>query len=67
MLAVGEDTGDTSIMFSQIADIYENEVEKSLARATAMAQPIILLILGGIVGLVLLAILLPFTNISALT
>ncbi len=66
MLAVGEDSGDVTTMMAQIADMYEEEVEKTLSRLTALAQPVILLVLGTIVGLVLLAVLLPFTDISSL-
>mgnify|MGYP005625571307 FL=1 len=67
MLAVGEDTGDTATMFSKIADIFEEDTEKTLTRITALAQPVILVTLGAIVGLVLLAVLIPFTDITALT
>ncbi|MGM0440221.1 MAG: type II secretion system F family protein [Chlamydiota bacterium] len=67
MIRVGEDTGDVAGMYNQIADIYEGEVEKTIARLTALAQPVILVTLGLIVGLVLLAVLLPFTDISGLS
>ncbi|MBT7462132.1 MAG: type II secretion system F family protein, partial [Waddliaceae bacterium] len=62
-----EDTGDTATMFSKIADIFEEDTEKTLTRITALAQPVILVTLGAIVGLVLLAVLIPFTDITALT
>jgi general secretion pathway protein F/type IV pilus assembly protein PilC len=65
MLAVGEDAGNITAMFNKIADIYEDEVEKSLNRLMAMAQPVILIVMGTIIGLVLLAILLPLTDVSA--
>ena len=67
MLAVGEDTGTSSIMLGRIADMYEEEVEKSLDRVMAMAQPVILLFMGVVIGSVLLAILLPLTDISSLS
>ncbi len=65
MLAVGEDSGTTTLMLNKIADMYEEEIEKSLARAMALAQPLILVFMGGIIGCVLLAVLLPLTDISS--
>ena len=67
MLAVGEETGDLSTVLTHVAEIYEEDVEKSLSRLTALAQPVILVVLGGVVGMVLLAVLLPFTDISSLS
>ncbi|MCB1111236.1 MAG: type II secretion system F family protein [Chlamydiales bacterium] len=66
MLAVGEDTGNTSAIFNKIADMYEEEMEKSLDRAMALAQPLILIVMGSIIGVILIAILLPLTDVSAL-
>ena len=65
MLAIGEEGGNTPLMFHKIADLYEEEVEKQLARVTALAQPVILVIMGGVVGLIMLAVLLPMTDINA--
>lgn len=65
MLAIGEEGGNTPVMLQKIAEMYEEETEKTLARLTALAQPVILLIMGGIVGFVMLAVLLPLTDINA--
>ncbi len=65
MLAIGEEGGNTAAMLQKIADLYEDEVEKSLNRLTALAQPVILVIMGGIVGLIMIAVLLPLTDVSA--
>jgi general secretion pathway protein F len=65
MLAVGEETGNTTAMWLQIAELYEEEVEKAVERLMALAQPVILIIMGVIVGSVLLAILIPLTDISS--
>ena len=67
MLAVGEDSGTTSVMLQKLADMYEEEVTKSLDRVMAMAQPVILIFMGAVIGVILLAILLPLTDISSLT
>ncbi len=65
MLAIGEEGGNTPIMLHNIADIYEEEVDKSVARLMALVQPVILIIMGGIVGLIMLSVLLPLTDVSA--
>ena len=65
MLAVGEESGATINMLNSIADMYEQELEKSLDRVMALAQPIILIVMGLIIGTVLLAIMLPLTDVSS--
>lgn len=67
MLTVGEDSGSSVAMLNTIADIYEGEVEKSLSRVMALAQPVILIVMGAVIGTVLLAILLPLTDVSSLS
>lgn len=65
MLSVGEESGNTAIMLNKIAEMYEEELEKTLERAMALAQPIILIGMGTVIGIVLMAILLPLTDISS--
>jgi len=65
MLTVGEESGTTVPMLNCIADMYEGEIEKTLDRVMAMAQPIILIIMGVVIGTVLVAILLPLTDVSS--
>lgn len=67
MLAVGEESGSTTTMLNRIAEMYEDELEKTLERLMALAQPVILIFMGTIIGTVLLAILLPLTDVSALS
>lgn len=67
MLAVGEEAGNSTIMLNKIAEMYESEIEKTLDRVMALAQPIILIVMGAIIGTVLIAILLPLTDVSSFT
>lgn len=67
MLIVGEDSGSNVTMLNTIADLYEGEVEKTLNRVMALAQPVILIFMGTVIGSVLLAILLPLTDVSSLS
>lgn len=66
MLAVGEDSGTTVIMLNKLADMYEEEVEKTLDQVMALAQPVILIFMGTMIGMILMAILLPLTDVSSL-
>lgn len=66
MLAIGEETGHLATMLNKIADIYEEELDKTLKQALALMQPVILITMGIIVGLVLVAILLPLTDLSGI-
>jgi len=67
MLSLAEETGQSPIMLSNIAEIYEEELEKVLNRITTLIQPIMLLILGFIVAIVVLSVLLPLTDVSSFT
>lgn len=67
MLAIGEDSGNTGVMLNKIADMYEENLEKTLGRVLALVQPIILVTMGAVIGLVMIAILLPLTDIATLT
>lgn len=67
MLAVGEESGNAIGMFNKVADMYEGEIEKSLDRVMALAQPVILIVMGTVIGVVLIAILLPLTDVSSFT
>lgn len=67
LAAVAEDTGESGQMWNNIADIYENELEKHLGRVVALAQPVILVLMGVVVGFILMGILIPLTDISSFT
>ncbi|MES2345227.1 MAG: type II secretion system F family protein [Chlamydiota bacterium] len=65
MFAIAEETGRMGAMMENIADIYDEEIERNLQQLTTLLQPVLLVILGGIVGVVLLSILLPLTDVSS--
>ncbi len=66
MLGVGEESGNLVPMLRQIAGFFEGELEKRLTRITTLLQPAILIVMGAIVGVIMLAVLLPLTDVSAL-
>lgn len=65
MLTIGEETGNMRGMTESLAEIYEEELDKNLLRLVTFLQPAVLLFLGAVVGLVVLSILLPLTDVSS--
>ena len=59
MIGVGESTGAMDIMLSKIADFYDDEVDTAVDGLTSMIEPIIMVVLGGIIGTVMLAMYMP--------
>ncbi len=64
LVATSEETGTLAETFSSIAEIYEEELEKNLSQLSTLIQPVMIVILGLIIGLVLLAVLIPMTDVS---
>jgi type IV pilus assembly protein PilC len=63
MLAIGEETGEMDAMLSKVADFYEDEVESSVKALTSMLEPALIVIVGGIVATILLAMYLPMFSV----
>ena len=63
MVAIGEETGRMHVMLAKIADFYEAEVTTTLKTLTAMVEPMMILVVGGIVGSILLAMYLPMLTV----
>jgi type IV pilus assembly protein PilC len=55
MLAIGEETGEMDAMLSKVADFYEEEVGLIVKNLTAMLEPAMIVLVGGIVGAILVA------------
>ena len=64
LLTVGEETGRLDAMFQRMADIYENDTRASIRRFTAIFEPIVILLMGVIVGGLILSMLLAITSIN---
>jgi type IV pilus assembly protein PilC len=64
MIAVGESTGALDIMLTKIADFYDDEVDQAVDGVTSMMEPIILVLLGGLVGSVLIAMYMPIFTMA---
>ena len=62
MISVGEETGSLDAMLGKIADFYEDEVNASIKSLTSILEPILMLGVGGIVGVVVISMYLPIFN-----
>ncbi|MBM7662323.1 type IV pilus assembly protein PilC [Bacillus mesophilus] len=63
MVKIGEETGNLDTMLEKIADFYEDDVEQMASRLSAVLEPIMIAILGTIVGLIVMAAMLPMFSI----
>jgi general secretion pathway protein F len=67
MIAVGEKTGELEQMLFKVSEAYDNEVETTMSRMTSLLGPIVILVLGGVVLFIVLAILLPMFEMNQIT
>jgi type IV pilus assembly protein PilC len=63
MIGVGEETGALDAMMSKIADFYESEVEASVKALTSILEPVMIVVVGGIVGFIIIAMYMPMFSI----
>jgi general secretion pathway protein F len=66
MIAVGEKSGELEQMLSRAADTYDNEVEQSVGALTSVLEPVMIVLMGGVVLFIVLAILLPIFELNQL-
>lgn len=63
MISVGEETGELDSMMMKVADFYEDEVEQAVKALTSIMEPIMIILLGGMVGTILISMYLPMFKI----
>ena len=63
LLAIGEETGEMDKMLSKVADFYEDEVGAMVKALNSMLEPAMIVVVGGIVGSILLAMYLPMFTV----
>jgi type IV pilus assembly protein PilC len=66
MIAVGEETGDIDGMLAKIAEFYESEVDAAVKALITIIEPLMIVIVGGIVGGIIIAMYLPMFQIFEL-
>ena len=63
MVAIGEESGELETMLEKIADFYDTEVDNAVESLTALMEPIFIVVLGGIVGAIVVAMYLPIFDV----
>jgi type IV pilus assembly protein PilC len=64
MIGVGEQTGALDQMLNKVADFYEEETDVAVAALTSSLEPIMMVGVGGMVGVVLVAMYLPIFSLA---
>jgi type IV pilus assembly protein PilC len=65
MVAIGEESGELDKMLGKVADFYEEEVDNAVASLSSLIEPMIMAVLGGIVGTLVIAMYLPIFKMAS--
>ncbi len=65
MIAVGETTGSLDAMLQKIADFYEDEVDNAVANLTSLMEPMVILLLGSVIGGLVISMYLPIFKLGS--
>ncbi|MBO1058197.1 MAG: type II secretion system F family protein [Dolichospermum sp. JUN01] len=63
MMSIGEETGQLDGMLMKVADFYEDEVQQAVKSLTSILEPVMIVVVGGMVGTILLAMYLPMFKV----
>jgi type IV pilus assembly protein PilC len=63
MVGVGEETGALDAMLGKVADFYEDQVEASVKALTSILEPIMIIVIGAIVGFIVISMYMPLFNV----
>lgn len=64
MLAVGEETGQTDVVLLKVADFYEEEVDVAIDGLSAIIEPVMIVVMGGMVGLIAASVMGPIAGLA---
>lgn len=64
MISIGEQTGNIDQMLSKVADFYEDEVVNATDAMTSLLEPILMVVLGGVIAIIVVAMYLPIFNMA---
>ena len=63
MISIGEETGELDAMMMKVADFYEDEVEQTVKALTSLLEPMMMVVIAGMVGVILLSMYLPMFKV----
>lgn len=64
MLSVGEETGQTDVVLIKVADFYEEEVDAAIDSISSIIEPVMIVVMGGMVGLIAASVMMPIAGLS---
>jgi type IV pilus assembly protein PilC len=64
MLAIGEETGQTDTVLLKVAEFYEEEVDEAVEGLSSILEPILIVVMGGMVGLIAISVIGPISSLS---
>jgi type IV pilus assembly protein PilC len=66
MISIGEETGALDAMLNKVADFYEDEVDSTIKSLTSILEPIMMIFVGGLVGIIVISMYLPMFSMMNL-
>ena len=66
MVRVGEESGSLDAMMTELADVYDEEVQAGVKRSLTLLEPALILVMGGVIALVIIAILMGIMSVNDL-
>ncbi len=64
MLSVGEETGQTDVVLVKVADFYEEEVDVAIDGISSIIEPVMILVMGSMVGLIAASVMGPIAGLA---
>ncbi len=64
MLSVGEETGQTDTILLKVAEFYEDEVDAAVDGLSSILEPVLIVVMGGMVGLIAISVIGPISNLA---
>jgi type IV pilus assembly protein PilC len=66
MISIGENSGTLDEMLRKIADFYDEEIDNSIASLTTLIEPLMIVLLGGVIGFIVVSLYMPMFQLTAL-
>jgi type IV pilus assembly protein PilC len=64
LLSVGEETGQTDTVLVKVADFYEEEVDVAIDGLSSIIEPVMIVVMGGMVGLIAASVMSPIAGLA---
>lgn len=64
MISTGEDTGTLDKVMPRLADYYDKDIERTLKKITTVIEPVLLVVMGGVIGVIVISLILPIFKLT---